>query len=157
MNRDVYLSYDRLNDIWRAQMFAQVVGGLIRPRIMIPSADWNNVDEATAEIRTLLALTSVTVVLIGSNAAGQPWVRYELDQSIARGNGILGVHIHNMKDHNGDVSAPGAIPSIRDDVFFTVYDWDQSPGRFWKEVKAAATRSAQSKRRVPLYFPSLGW
>jgi hypothetical protein len=35
--------------------------------------------------------TSVTVVLIGTETANRPWVKYEIEQSIARKNGLLGV------------------------------------------------------------------
>jgi hypothetical protein len=37
-------------------------------------------------------------------------VRYEIDQSIARGNGLLGIYIHNLKDQNGRTSAMGQPP-----------------------------------------------
>ncbi|MGJ7523366.1 TIR domain-containing protein [Variovorax sp. LT1P1] len=33
--------------------------------------------------------TSVTVVLVGANTHKSKWVKYEIDQSIARGNGLL--------------------------------------------------------------------
>jgi len=40
--------------------------------------------------------SSVTCVLIGSQTWQRPWVRYEIIKSIARGNGILGVRIHDV-------------------------------------------------------------
>ena len=42
--------------------------------------------------------TSVTVVLIGSDTLNRPFVQYEICQSLQRNNGIIGVHIHNIRD-----------------------------------------------------------
>jgi hypothetical protein len=49
-----------------------------------------------------LERTTVTVVLIGEKTAKRPWVRYEIEQSIARQNGLLGIEIHHLKDKDGD-------------------------------------------------------
>lgn len=40
--------------------------------------------------------SSVTCVLIGQHTWQRPWVRYEILKSLARGNGILGVRIHDV-------------------------------------------------------------
>ena len=40
--------------------------------------------------------SSVTCVLIGQHTWKRPWVRYEILKSLARGNGILAVHIHDI-------------------------------------------------------------
>ena len=40
--------------------------------------------------------SSVTCVLIGQHTWERPWVRYEILKSLARGNGVLGVHIHDV-------------------------------------------------------------
>ena len=45
--------------------------------------------------------SSVTCVLIGSETWKRPWVRYEIIKSLARGNGILGVRIHNVGFKSG--------------------------------------------------------
>lgn len=42
--------------------------------------------------------TSVTVVLLGTNTLTRPFVQYEICESIKRGNAVIGVHIHNIKD-----------------------------------------------------------
>ncbi len=54
--------------------------------------------------------TSVTCVLIGKNTFESEWVGYEIEQSIAKGNGILGVYIHNIKDENSQKSSRGKNP-----------------------------------------------
>lgn len=61
-------------------------------------------------INTALENTSVTVVLIGSNTNQRPWVKYELERSIARGNGIVGIRVHRLKNFGGQITGKGVNP-----------------------------------------------
>lgn len=55
--------------------------------------------------------TSVTVVLVGAKTCSSRWVKYEIEQSIARGNGLLGIDISKIKDLQGNTSERcGKIP-----------------------------------------------
>ena len=68
--------------------------------------------------------TSVTVVLIGAETADRRYVRYEIQQSRERGNGMLGIYINNMKDQNGRTDFRGRNPLPEAGVFDAVtYDW----------------------------------
>ncbi len=42
--------------------------------------------------------TSVTVVLIGKETLNRLFVKYEICESLKRGNGVIGVYIHNIRD-----------------------------------------------------------
>lgn len=42
--------------------------------------------------------TSVTVVLIGAETLERPFVQYEICKSLQRGNALIGIHIHDIKD-----------------------------------------------------------
>lgn len=42
--------------------------------------------------------TSVTVVLVGAATCRSRWVKYEIEASEARGNGLLGVDISKIED-----------------------------------------------------------
>jgi len=42
--------------------------------------------------------TSVTVVLIGSETLNRPFVKYEICESLKRGNAVIGVHINGIRD-----------------------------------------------------------
>ena len=53
--------------------------------------------------------SSVTCVLIGQQTWKRPWVRYEILKSLARGNGILGVQIHDVGFSPGDPSLPAGV------------------------------------------------
>ena len=44
--------------------------------------------------------TSVTCVLIGNRTNKSKWVKYEIEKSIQKKNGLLGVLIHELKDIN---------------------------------------------------------
>ena len=54
--------------------------------------------------------TTVTCVLIGSETALRPWVRYELVRSFQRGNGLFGIRIHNIKNLQKLPSSSGLNP-----------------------------------------------
>ena len=48
--------------------------------------------------------TSVTVVLVGEKTCDSKWVKYEIEKSIEKGNGLLGTDISKIKDLQGDTS-----------------------------------------------------
>lgn len=55
--------------------------------------------------------TSVTVVLVGEKTCESRWVKYEIEQSIKRGNGLLGIDVSKIKDLQGNTSERcGEIP-----------------------------------------------
>lgn len=53
-------------------------------------------DSLKRTIDEALIGTSVTCVLIGQQTWQRPWVRYEIIRSMARGNGLFGVQIHDV-------------------------------------------------------------
>ena len=55
-------------------------------------------------IRDQLKGTSVTVVLVGAQTCSSRYVQYEIDQSRARGNGLLGIDISKIRDLFGKTS-----------------------------------------------------
>lgn len=64
--------------------------------------------------------TTVTAVLIGSDTANRKYVQYEIDESVKRGNKLLGIYIHNIKDFNGNTAAKGTNPLA---AGYSTYDW----------------------------------
>lgn len=149
MARRVFFSFHHGRDAWRV--------GQVRNCWMTQpdretagfwdAAEWEAVKRKTdAEIRRWIDAqmrnTSVTVVLIGAETANRDYVRYEIQQSIARGNGVLGVRIHNVKDSNGMADLPGVNPLPNG---YLVYDWVQNDGRanFASWVEAAARQAGR--------------
>src|ERR1017187_6359640 len=69
------------------------------------------------------------------------WVKYEIAQSIAHKNGLLGIYIHHLKDPNNPPASRGAKPAVPRAVDFPAYDWDKDLDRFRKEIEAAGKRA----------------
>ncbi|MBQ9895108.1 MAG: TIR domain-containing protein [Ruminococcus sp.] len=84
--------------------------------------------------------TSVTVVLIGSETLNRPFVQYEICESLKRGNGVIGVYIHNIKDmitqkcsikgnpHTVIGHYPDGSPAYFDNVCDGLYDYTYDDG-----------------------------
>ena len=83
--------------------------------------------------------TSVTVVLIGSDTLNRPFVQYEICESLKKGNGVIGVYIHNIRDMvTQKVSMKGnphtvigysnGSPVYFDDVCDGLYDYTHDNG-----------------------------
>src|ERR1039458_2564764 len=74
---------------------------------VIDAVDWEKLEREGSEsikrwILSQLEGTSVTVVLIGAETADRPWVRYEIRKSWERGNALVGLKIHNVKNLKGE-------------------------------------------------------
>jgi hypothetical protein len=68
--------------------------------------------------------TSVTVVLVGEKTCASRWVKYEIEQSIARGNGLLGIDVSKIKDLRGNTTERcGQIPAG-----YKFYYWNNNDG-----------------------------
>jgi MTH538 TIR-like domain (DUF1863) len=67
-------------------------------------------DALKSLIRDGMANTSVTCVLAGAHTWQRRWVRYEIARSIVKGNGLLTVKIHSLKNLDGYISTDGPDP-----------------------------------------------
>jgi hypothetical protein len=158
MARRVFFSFHYDNDILRVGQIRNS-GIVLRAGDsaagFIDSASWESVKrqgEGVVKnwIDSELDGTSVTAVLIGSQTADRKWVNYEIIESVKRGNGLLGIYIHNVKDLNGRTDVRGANPfdSLRWDngkgaqlsLTYPTYDWVFDNGRAnlssWVEAAA---------------------
>ena len=83
--------------------------------------------------------TSVTVVCIGNKTAGRKFINYEIQKSIDRGNGILGVQIHHLKNFAGEVDAVGDTPFLLTKNRYPIYKYDDHAKlKAWIEAAAKA-------------------
>ncbi len=82
----------------------------------------------------------MTVVLVGTETSQRQYVGYEIKQSYNKGNGMLGIYIHNMKDPNGKTDAKGSNPFANWHIerdgrkvllseIYPTYDWVNDDGR----------------------------
>lgn len=116
MARKVFYSFHFKRDAWRAGQVRN--SNLLADEDeygVIDGSEWEKIEKEGDEaikrwINDQLNYTSVTVVLIGAETAERDWVNYEIRQSWARGNGLLGVRIHNVKDQNSRADIPGFNP-----------------------------------------------
>jgi len=117
MARRVFFSFHYQRDIWRVNQIRNL------PEIIGTAAagfqDASLWEKAKKEgdiaimrmIDNALDGTSVTVVFVGNQTANRRFVNYEIDKSLARGNGLVAVQIHHLRNENGQVDQPGPIPT----------------------------------------------
>lgn len=162
MARRTFFSFHYKNDVSRANVVRNswVTQG-VEGAGFVDSADFEKVekegDEAIKKwIKKQLEGTSVTVVLIGSETNSREYVKHELQQSYEKGNGMLGIYIHNIKDLSGNTSQKGsnAFGEIGKDangntVYFSTdypcYDWvtDDGYNNLGKWIEAAAKKAGK--------------
>jgi hypothetical protein len=113
MARRVFFSFHYKNDVWRANQVRNswVTQGK-EAAGFVDAADFEKLEKEGKEaikrwIDNQLSGTSVTVVLIGSETSSREYVQYELQKSYKKGNGIIGVFIHKLKDKDGKTSTKG--------------------------------------------------
>lgn len=104
MARRVFFSFHYENDINRAMTVRNswVTQGIEKAGF-IDKADFESIQRKGKKavenwIDDQLVGTSVTVVLIGSETLDRDFVQYEIRKSMDKGNGIIGVKIHNIAD-----------------------------------------------------------
>ncbi|MCC1485574.1 TIR domain-containing protein [Winogradskyella immobilis] len=145
MARRTFFSFHYANDVWRANIVRNSWVTQDRKAAgFIDAADFEEIkrggDSAIKKwIREQLDGTSVTVVLIGSETSNRDYIKYELEKSWEKGNGILGIYVHNVKDSNGNTSKKGdnsfgpIFTNNKDDKKyfferFKTYDWVDDNG-----------------------------
>lgn len=145
MARKVFFSFHYDNDVWRANIVRN--SWVTKPDTetagFMDAVDFEELKrkgEAAVKkwIDSQLVGTSVTVVLIGSETIERPFVRYEIQKSYERGNGILGIYVDQVKDSKGNTTARGSIyglelgkDSFDNSIYFSsypVYDWVSQDG-----------------------------
>ena len=92
-------------------------------------------------IRDQLHGTSVTVVLVGSDTCASRYIQYEIDQTKAKGNGLLGIDVSKIKDLNGNTSERcNRIPEG-----YAFYYWNRDHG--YSNMGAWIEKAAQDAGR----------
>lgn len=155
MARKVFFSFHYQRDSVRAGQVRNsnvVKNNSIQTSDFIDAAKWESVKRnGDLAIKNWIAQqlngTSVTVVLIGAQTAQRKWVKYEIDESLKRGNGVLGIYIHNCPLFDGSTDIRGNNPfdnlrlnGKRLSAIYKTYDWVYDDGRnnlgTWIEIAA---------------------
>ncbi len=124
MARKVFFSFHYERDAWRA---SQVRNSDVTKDNAgyLDAASWEEVkkkgDSGVKKwIDDQLAGTSITIVLIGAETNTREYVKYELEQSWKKGNGILGIYIHQLKNADSKTDTKGS--NAFGDIFKSNYD-----------------------------------
>jgi hypothetical protein len=144
MARRVFFSFEYENDVGRAMVVrkSNALRG-IDAAGFVDAAEFEKIERSGADaikrwIDGQLTNTSVTVVLVGRDTCSSKWVRYEIEQSKKRGNGLLGVDISKIRNFQGQTTERcGTIPTG-----YAFYLWNQDNGyenlASWIEAAAKA-------------------
>jgi len=117
MARRVFFSFHYERDVWRANVVRKI--WVTKPDReaagFIDAAEFEEIqrqgDLAVKRwINSQLKGTSVTAVLIGAETYRRRWVRYEIIKSFDKGNGLLGIYIHKIKDKDEKTDFKGENP-----------------------------------------------
>ena len=164
MSRKVFFSFHYKRDAVRAGQVRNsnvVTSSAIQTSDFIDAAKWEAVKKNGREaikkwIADQLHGTSVTVVLIGAETSKRDWIKYEIDESLKRGNGLLGIYIHNCPLWDKSCDTKGANPfanltitrngvTQRLSEIYKTYDWIDDDGRknLGSWIEAAAKQAGK--------------
>ncbi|HWR15637.1 MAG TPA: TIR domain-containing protein [Terriglobales bacterium] len=150
MARRVFFSF-HYEDIWRVNVVrnSHVVEGCSAAGFQDASMWEEAKKKGDAAIKKLieagLSGTSVTAVLIGPHTYSREYVNYEIERSIERGNGLLGIYIHQIKDKYQQTTYQGSAPTPLVGAGAKLYLWDGSKFGDWVEE---AYKEAERKKQL---------
>lgn len=113
MARRVFYSFHYEADSWRTSQVRNI--GTIEGNRPVSDNAWEQVKRGGYKaiqnwIDGQLKGRSCTIVLIGANTAGRKWINYEIEKSWNEGKGLLGIHIHKLRNQDGSQSTKGKNP-----------------------------------------------
>ena len=113
MARRVFYSFHYAPDSWRASQVRNM--GILDGNLPANDNDWEAIKRGgDSTIRRWidgqLLGRSCTVVLIGNQTAGRKWIDYEIETSWNNNKGVVGVHIHNLRDSSLRQTYKGSSP-----------------------------------------------
>ncbi|MFC7299572.1 TIR domain-containing protein [Herminiimonas aquatilis] len=113
MAKKCFLSFHYKDDNWRVSQVRQI--GAIEKQPLLDSNKWEEIkkkgDKAIEDwIADNMKGKECLVVLVGEKTASRRWVKHEIKKAWADGLGVLAIHIHNLKDSDGNQSTKGANP-----------------------------------------------
>jgi hypothetical protein len=111
--RQVFYSFHYANDVRRVQLVRNI--GVIEGNAPVAPNAWEEVKRGgdTAIQRWIddnMAYRSCVIVLIGSQTANRKWINYEIKKAWVDKKGLMGIHIHNLKDPINGTSSMGENP-----------------------------------------------
>jgi len=112
MVRKVFFSFHFDNDVMRVQLVRNM--GALEGNEPVSVNDWERVRKSEESIKSWIENTmrncDCLIVLVGSETANRPWVKYEIVKAWNDGKGVFGIHIHNLNDIKKGRCAKGVNP-----------------------------------------------
>ena len=113
IKRRVFYSFHYAADSWRAATVRNI--GLVEGNRPASDNKWEEVKQGgDAAIRKWIGeqmkYRSCTLVLVGAQTAHRRWIDYEIKRSWEQGMGLAGIHIHGLRDQDGNESWMGRNP-----------------------------------------------
>lgn len=111
--RQVFYSFHYIPDSWRAAQVRNM--GVVEGNRPATDNAWEEIKRGGEKsikrwIDSQLKYRSCTVVLVGSKTANRKWINYEIIKSWNDGKGVVGIHIHGLKDQDEKISPKGNNP-----------------------------------------------
>lgn len=113
MARRVFYSFYYKPDVMRVSQVRNI--GALEANRPATDNDWETV-KSGKDIAIKRWITeqmkgrSCTVVLVGQNTANRKWINHEIIKSWDEGMGVVGIHIHGLKNTDGYIAKKGANP-----------------------------------------------
>jgi hypothetical protein len=131
MARRVFFSFD-YKHVWRVNQIRNIhnIIGCSAAGFQDASLWEEAKKKGEKEIKKLidkgLENTSVTVVCVTYGVSQRKYINYEIEKSIEKGNGLVAIQIHHLKDKDGNTSSAGAIPPQIEANGFKAYKYTNS-------------------------------
>ena len=113
MTRRAFFSFHYKPDASRAGQVRNM--GMVEGNTPVSDNDWEKVTKkGDAAIKKWIADQmhgrSCTVVLVGSYTAGRKWIKHEIVKSWDDRMGVVGIHVHGLKNLDGKTATKGSNP-----------------------------------------------
>jgi hypothetical protein len=141
--RRVYYCFDYQRDLERVRRLLDIPNVLASAAAGFQSAAfWERTcrrgdDAVRGMIDSALDNTTITVVCLGRWTANRKFIDYEIKRSLDRGNALMGVLIHHLRDNGGRVDDKGDIPALLSTTGSSVYDY-AGPAELANQIEEAA-------------------
>ncbi|MGV8080371.1 MAG: TIR domain-containing protein [Syntrophales bacterium] len=147
MARRVFFSFD-YNYVWKVNQIRSMTNIIGTAAAGFQDASlWEEAKKkGDKEIKRMiddaLQNTSVTVVCVTYGTSTRKYINYEIEKSLEKGNGLVAIQIHHLKDQNGDIGSAGAIPSQIEANGFKAYKYTnkEALARWIEEAAGLAGR-----------------
>ncbi len=127
--RRVFFSFHYERDIWRVNQIRNIPNIIgtaaagFQDASMWEEAKKKGDTEIKRMINEALEGTTVTLVCIGYRTSSRKYVNYEIEQSLKRGNGLVGLQINHLENNNKEVDPVGETPPQIKEAGFKVYKY----------------------------------